>query len=90
MYLNGVFINLMYFSLDVNRDELIDEEHLFGGMTLTAKERADYKLVDSIFSVVVLNMSESAICCKFGLAMWTRYSLMFWSSSLLWLRFIGM
>lgn len=47
----------MYFSLDMNRDELIDEEHLFGGMTLTSKERAEYKLVDSTFPVVVLNMS---------------------------------
>jgi len=49
VYLNGACMNLVYFSLDVNRDELIDEEHLFGGMTLTAKERAEYKLIDSIF-----------------------------------------
>lgn len=37
------------YSLIVNRDELIDEEFLFGGMKLTAKEQAEYRLVSFIF-----------------------------------------
>lgn len=37
-----------HISLDVDRNDLIDEELLFGGMKLTPKEQAEYRLVDTL------------------------------------------
>lgn len=61
-----------HISLDVDRDELIDEEFLFGGMKLTAKEQAEYRLVDTFICLFVylyfwIRTLRWALFCKFGL-----------------------
>ena len=71
------FVITQCYSSDVNRDELIDEEFLFGGMKLTAKEQAEYRLVNFIFQ------SWSWVC-PFDLVMCYKFelvvdSLMSWS-----------
>jgi hypothetical protein len=53
------FLITLCCSLDVNRDELIDEEFLFGGMKLTAKEQAEYRLVSFIFNIFIMVLDMS-------------------------------
>jgi hypothetical protein len=60
------FLITLCCSLDVNRDELIDEEFLFGGMKLTAKEQAEYRLVSFIFNIFIMVLDMSIgydVCC---------------------------